>query len=210
MDTFRTLSLIGAALSHDLGWSWPWFLLRSLRRGAAVFRATRWAAPDAPAGEARYTRRLALAAALYLGLTERLGPERALEVMRRILVPLGYATIRQAYDSFHLSHLSGMARLLAFRSNMEEREEDRYNTREYLASDDTTCHYVITRCLVHEFFTEAGTPALTKLICAADEAFYPQAFPDFTFSRGDSWENTIAYGKDRCEYILVHKESGSG
>ncbi len=36
---------------------------------------------------------------------------------------------------------------------------------------------------------------------------FTEAFPDLEFTRGDSWENTIAFGKDHCEYILEVKRA---
>lgn len=57
--------------------------------------------------------------------------------------------------------------------------------------------------MVHEVFTAAGTPELTRLICDVDRVFFAQAFPEFTFSRSDSWENTIAYGRPRCAFMLT-------
>jgi hypothetical protein len=38
-----------------------------------------------------------------------------------------------------------------------------------------------------------------------DRVFYEKAFPELLFHRGDSWENTIAYGKDHCDFIFELK-----
>jgi hypothetical protein len=38
-----------------------------------------------------------------------------------------------------------------------------------------------------------------------NQAFYPLAFPDLESSHGNSWENTMAYGKDHCEYLATKK-----
>ena len=46
---------------------------------------------------------------------------------------------------------------------------------------------------------------LGKLFCEVDREFFPEAFPDFRFHRGDSWDNTIAYGKDHCDFIFEKK-----
>jgi hypothetical protein len=58
---------------------------------------------------------------------------------------------------------------------------------------------------VWDFMQEAGTPELTRIFCASDHEFSPKAFPEFEFSRGDSPENTLAYGKTRCEYLFKKK-----
>lgn len=205
MENLQTISILGSVLSKELGWAWPVFLVGCLSRSNTVFGRTRWATPAVPTEEARYAQRFSLAAAMYLRLIERLGREQALAVMRKILLPIGDATSRRFLDSLDLVHVSGIERFMAFKTRMQDTVEDRFNVREYITVDATTCHYVIKRCLAYDFFSEAGTPELTRLICEADNVFFPQAFPDLTFSRGDSWENTIAYGQDHCEYVLKKK-----
>jgi hypothetical protein len=51
--------------------------------------------------------------------------------------------------------------------------------------------------------TALGTLELARLICEVDRVFFAEAFPELAFSRGDSWENTMAYGKPACELMLV-------
>jgi len=205
MENLQTITILGSVLSQAVGWSWPVFLAGCWGHSRAVFRQTRWATPAVSGEEARYAKRFSLAAAMYLRLGERLGREPALAVMRKILLPIGDATSRRFYDSLDPSHVSGIERFMAFKTRMQDTVEDRFNVREYITVDATTCHYVIRRCLAHDFFSEAGTPEMTRLICEADQVFFPAAFPDLTFSRGDSWENTIAYGRDHCEYVLKQK-----
>jgi hypothetical protein len=158
-----------------------------------------------PKEEARYPKNLSLAAGIYLGLKQKLRQERALAAIRRILVPIGEATNCQFFDTLDLSNLTGNEWFMEFKKKMEETPEHRYTQREYVRVDDTTCHYIIRCCLVHDFFLEAGTPELTRFLCETDQAFFPSAFPDLEFSRGDSWENTMAYGKDHCEYLVTKK-----
>jgi hypothetical protein len=81
-----------------------------------------------------------------------------------------------------------------------------FNQKEYLAVDNRSCPYIIKKCIAHDFFSEAGTPELTRFFCQGDGLFFTEAFPDLEFTRGDSWENTIADGKDHCESILEGKE----
>jgi hypothetical protein len=44
-----------------------------------------------------------------------------------------------------------------------------------------------------------------QAIAEATREYWPQAAPEFRFHRGDSWENTIAYGKEHCEFIFESK-----
>jgi len=205
MANTQTLSIARSVLSQEVGWTWPMFLAGSAIKGNAVFRKTHWAAPGVSKEEVRFPKRLSLAAGIYLGLKQKFGQTRALAAMRRILVPIGEATDRQFFDTLDLSNLTGIQRFVEFKQKMGETPEHRYTQRKYVRVDDTTCHYIITRCLVYDFFLEAGTPELTRSFCDTDQAFFPSAFPDLEFSRGASWENTMAYGKDHCEYLATKK-----
>ena len=91
---------------------------------------------------------------------------------------------RQLFDTLDLSNFTGIERFMEFKKKMGETPEHRYTQREYVCVVDTTCHYIITRCLVHDFFSEAGTPELPRSICDTDQVFFPSVFPDLEFSRG--------------------------
>ena len=196
---------IASTLNGAVGWRWPAVMLRSVMDRSAVMKKTRWGTDAVPDAEARYAKQFSLAAATYLNLTGKIGEERALETMRALLVPIGCAAVRKRFHALDLSALHGMDRLMAFNARMEESDEARFNDRQYITKTENTCHYVIRRCVVSDFFSEAGTPELTKIICDVDRVFYADAFPDFTFDRGGSWENTIACGKARCEFVLRKK-----
>lgn len=205
MKYLRPLRLLISAVKKEIGWSWPFFLLGCLFTANRIFRKTHWSAQPAKDAEARHVRGLALFPAIYLKLVDRFGRETALDKYQRITADFGFGLEKQALDSLPISNLTGMERFMAFRKHMEQTDADRFNVREYLNVDATICHYILKRCVAHDFFSEVGTPELTRFFCKGDETFFAAAFPDLEFTRGDSWENTIAYGKDHCEYILKAK-----
>jgi hypothetical protein len=94
---------------------------------------------------------------------------------------------------------------MAFNNLMDKKGAPQFNKREYVKQNNNICHFIITRCVFYDFFTEAGTPELTRLFCEVDREFFPGAFPDFRFYRDGSWENTIAYGKNQCEFVFERK-----
>jgi hypothetical protein len=95
---------------------------------------------------------------------------------------------------------------MKFHNLMDREGAPQFNTRNYVKRNDMTCHFKITRCVFNDFFTDVQFPELTKLFCEVDKEFFPHAFPEFSFHRDGSWENTIAYGKDHCEFIFERKE----
>jgi hypothetical protein len=102
----------------------------------------------------------------------------------------------------------GMARLMAFHDLMDDRGAPRFNTRIYKEKTASRCHFVITRCVFMDFFAAVNAPELTRFFCEVDRRFFPDAFPDIGFHRGDTWENTIAYGKPECEFVFEKKTAG--
>lgn len=196
---------IASTLNGAVGWRWPAVMLRSVMDRPAVMKKTKWGTNGAPAAEIRYVKQFALAAATYLNLGKKIGKERAFETMRSLLVPLGCAAVQKRFDALDLAAVHGIKRLLAFNEQMEQNDEARFNDRKYITKTDDTCHYVILHCIVFDFFSQAGTPELTRLICEVDQVFYARAFPDFTFDRNGSWENTIAYGRPQCDFLLKKK-----
>ncbi|NTU84990.1 MAG: L-2-amino-thiazoline-4-carboxylic acid hydrolase [Chloroflexales bacterium] len=204
MGAGSSITTVRRVLRGELGWIWPVFLLGCVVRQRVLLARTRWAAPGVPRAEARYAGRLALASAVYLSLSARLGQRRAYAVMRHLLLPIGIALPRGVLARMTVSATtSPMERLMAFQRRMQQSEGGRFNTRVYDTCDATTCAYRITRCVVVEVFTATRTPELARLICDVDRVFFAEAFPEFGFSRGDSWENTIAYGKPHCTFTLA-------
>ena len=98
-----------------------------------------------------------------------------------------------------------MEKLTVFNNIMSKKGIAKFNKLEYIRQDEDICHFIIRRCVFHDFFTEVGVPELTKLFCEVDKVFFSKAFPEFEFHRNGSWENTIAHGKDYCDFVFEKK-----
>ena len=81
------LKIMKSVLGRELGWSWPLFLAGCGIRQRAIFRHTHWA--NLKTKESQFTRRLSISAAIYLNLMNKYGKERAFEIVRDLLVPIG-------------------------------------------------------------------------------------------------------------------------
>ena len=143
---------------------------------------------------------------MYLELKARLGKEEAFEIVKNILVPLGCNEQWDHFQSLKVLSKGPMEQLKEFNDLMDRKGAPQFNERRYMKQNDEICHFVITRCVFSDFFSEVKTPELTKLFCDIDKEFFPKAFPGLTFHRGGSWENTIAYGMDHCEFIFERKK----
>jgi hypothetical protein len=201
----REIQIIGSTLRASVGRTWPLLVLQALRTKKALLGQSRWSKTRGP--EAQFVKRIALAPALYLELVERNGRDEAFQAVEQILVPIGCAEQWDHLNAIDVAGKSPMGRLRAFNERMDEKGGPRFNEREVLRQDDEMCHFVITKCVFYDFFTEVETPELTKLFCDVDRRFFPEAFPGLRFHRRGSWENTIAYGQDHCEFVFESRES---
>ena len=183
-----------------VGQTWPFLVVKGLARKKAIFASTQWAREKSR--ESDFVKRFSLASAIYLELIGRIGKEEAFEAMQRILVPIGCNEQWAHLRSLGNAAQTPMGRLMAFHQLMDKKGAPQFNQREYLERSENVCHFAIKRCIFHDFFTQAGTPELTKLFCEVDRQFFGPAFPDLKFHRGDSWENTIAYGRESCTFIF--------
>lgn len=196
----RELKTVRDVLSDAIGWTWPFLVLKCMARRMAIFASTQWAGEKS--GESDFVKRFSLASAIYLELVDRMGKQEAFDAMRRILVPVGCNEQWTHMRSLGNLAETPMGRLMAFHNLMDRKGAPQFNKREYVERSENVCHFAITRCVFHDFFTQAGTPELTKLFCEVDREFFPAAFPDLNFHRGNSWENTIAYGRESCTFIF--------
>jgi hypothetical protein len=185
-------------LSKEFGWMLPALFKNSLSRKSELLRSARWSSAE----EAEFVKRLPLVSALYLELVDVSDKENAINIMRKIIVPIGLNESMEGFCRLEGKYEIPMEHLVSYLDYVDEKGAGRFCEREYLEKSDCVCHRVVTKCPFHGFFSKAGTPELTQLFCEVDKVFYEKAFPELVFYRGDSWDNTIAYGKDHCDFIF--------
>jgi len=197
------IKIINSVLSKEIGWLWPIFFIKCLIKKKSIFKKTHWT--NLKEAEAKFVKRISIISAIFLNLKEKVNKEKAFEITKSILVPMGCHEQKKHLQSLKLSNEKPMEKLMAFHNLMDKKGAPQFNTREYLKQDENICHFIITRCVFHDFFREAGTPELTKLFCEVDKEFFPNAFFEFKFHRGNSWKNTIGYEQNHCEFIFEKK-----
>lgn len=200
--------MLRKVLREELGIQWPMILLQAIGRQKALFSETHWA--NLGGAETTFVRRLALPAAVYAQIQglPRISEEKALNTVGKLIVDVGCREQWSHLKSLPTSEPSGMARLMAFHDLMDEMGAPRFNTRIYLEKSESRCDFLITRCVFMDFFREVNAPKLTRFFCEVDRQFFPEAFPDFIFHRGDSWNNTIAFGEPQCKFVFEKRMPG--
>ena len=190
------------ALSKEYGWKWLALFIRSLSRKSELLRNIRCSTAE----EMEFIKRLPIVSAFYLELASISDAEEALDMMRCVIVPIGLNESMKGFRTLEDSYSTPMEHLVSYLDSVDGKGAGRFCHREYPKKNDRICHRVVTKCPFHGFFSEVGTPELTQLFCEVDRVFYEKAFPTLVFHRGDSWENTIAYGKDHCDFIFEPKK----
>jgi hypothetical protein len=146
------ITIIKSLLQREIGRTWPLFLLSCLLKRKGLFASTRWA--KNAGAEAAFAKRLALIASVYRTLVEKSGREKAFSIIKRIVVPVGCSEQWAHFHSLGLSQEQGMGRLMKFHNLMDRKGAPQFNTRDYIKQNDTSCHFIITRCVFNDFFTE--------------------------------------------------------
>jgi hypothetical protein len=197
------IRIMASVLSSEIGWSWPLLLLKCLFSKSSILSATHWAGREDD--EARFAKRLCPSVALYRGLIDRIGKDRAFEAMRRILVPIGCQEQLGNVSSLNPGDADAMDKLWAFYEFMGTRGVGQFVDRSLVEKRDDLLHYEVRSCFFDRFYGEVEMPELTQFFCEVDTQFFPEAFPEFEFHRGSSLENTVAYGEDHCDFVFERK-----
>lgn len=140
---------------------------------------------------------------LYIRLKERLPQQKAFELARAIIIPLGMAVYGaefrlveapREWDNF-LNFLNLANREGAIRWSRVEVDE----------RGDTVYKYRCTFCMIHDFLSKLGVPELTEPFCTLDNALYNAYLPnEVTFHRGGVGK-TIEKGCPFCQFIHERK-----
>jgi hypothetical protein len=173
-----------------------WFLFRSF---LTFPRLKRKLPADVPED---FAKTLALEAWMYMRLKKKIGQDKALALMRAVIVPTaiawygaGFRVVEapRSYDNIIKFHELVHAKMIEEDGNLiiDERSDERYTYRN-------------TFCPWHDLLTKLGIPELTEPYCAIDNGLYNTYLPDeIIFHRGGPGK-TIASGARFCQYIYEH------
>jgi len=143
---------------------------------------------------------LSLQALMYIRLKERVGEEKAFEVMRALLIPASLAVFGagfrvvespRTFDNLVDYHQKGAKEGIA-----------RFNDIETVERTDSRYEYKTNFCAFYDFFQKAGVPELTHILCDIDYALYNTYLAgDVRFHRHDP-DNTLPKGAQCCRFVF--------
>jgi hypothetical protein len=136
---------------------------------------------------------------VYLNLRERIGKERAFEIMRVAILTGGIAQWSFAYGAADKPR--SFETLCDRELEVNKTGPTRWNTLEVVERTEHRFEVKITRCLYHELTTSLGAPELTPVVCQIDNAAFNSYLPDeVLFHRGGT-RHRIADGAKQCTFV---------
>lgn len=189
------LGIISRLLKPALGINRYPFLFRAFFRAHSLFKHSSWY--KGKKDERPYARQLALLSAVYLGLYEILGKRAANELMGQIIFEIGFKELEKSV----YQNPDPMKQLELFHTSVSENGFTKFNNVETIEKTPKKLHFKIHRCFFSDFFSETGTPELTKYFCEIDGTFAAMKLPRLKFHRNGE-ENTIAHGKKSCTFVF--------
>jgi hypothetical protein len=192
----RDVSIMKSVLKDELGFFWFLYLIRALVNKNGSLRGTKWSHDTSTEGQ--FVRRLSALSSLYSILKKTYDHQTAFRIIGRIIVPTGCCEQWQNLRDLKVDTMRGYERLKAFYDFMGEGGSGQFVQRTLSSNTPALVQYEVRDCLFARFFREMDMIEVASLFCKIDRSFFPTAIPDYRFSRDDSWENTAAYGQQRC------------
>jgi len=141
---------------------------------------------------------------LYIRLKDKIGQEKAFEILRTGILTSGLA-VQQA-NFKNVEEQRTFENLNKFQQQLNKDGITRLNTMEIIEESKSKYEFRITRCLFYELFTYLKVPELTTVMCSIDNAIFNTYLPEKLIFHRNGINNTIAMGNKYCEFVIENKE----
>ena len=191
------LGILQGYLRHPV-----WFLLTTV---LTLPRFKRQLPPDLPHDFLQIT---ALQTWMYLRLKEQVGQEKAYEIVRACILPIGLALQQGSFRA--VEEPRTFENLVAYQQLTNREGPTRWNKIKVLEQSAYRYEFRVSRCMFHDLYTQIGTPELTRLMCEVDNAIYNTYLPEqVTFHRNGAG-NRLADGAAECHFVLEYRPHARG
>jgi predicted ArsR family transcriptional regulator len=147
----------------------------------------------------------ALQAWMYMRLKDRIGQEKAFEIIRAIVIPLGLALQHSNFRAVEAPRT--FENLIAYQQRTNREGPTRWNKMEILEQSDDRYELRVHYCMFHDFYTQLGVPELTALMCAVDNAIFNSYLPEEVTFHRNGLGNRIADGASACHFVIERHRS---
>jgi len=147
----------------------------------------------------------ALQAWMYIRLKNRLGQERAFEIVRAFVLPIGLAIQQGNFRSVEAPR--SFENLITYQQLTGREGITRWNKVKIIEQSDQKYEIQVTDCMYYNFYRALGIPEMTRMMCAVDNAIFNSYLPErITFHR-NGIGNRIADGADACFFVIEHRKN---
>jgi predicted ArsR family transcriptional regulator len=185
------LGILQGYVKHPL-----WFLLITM---ATLPRFKKQLPPDLPREFIQIT---ALQAWMYIRLRDRVGRDKAYEILRACILPIGLALQQANFRNIEAPRT--FENLVAYQQRTSHEGPTRWNQTEILEQSEHKYEFRVSKCMFHELYTQLGMPELTKLMCEVDNAIFSTYLPEQIAFHRNSLGNRIADGAPACHFVLEY------
>ncbi|OOM79053.1 hypothetical protein CLPUN_17800 [Clostridium puniceum] len=140
---------------------------------------------------------------VYINLKNKLGPEKAFEIMRIALLTGGVAKQSILFDSINKPRT--FENFIEQELQINKTGTTKWNSLEIICRDKSKFEIKITKCLYHELTTSLQIPEATKLICQVDNAVFNSYLPEEIVFHRDGLNRRIADGCNECHFVWKYK-----
>jgi predicted ArsR family transcriptional regulator len=153
--------------------------------------------PDLPKD---FVETAALQAWMYMRLKERVGQEKAYEIMRAIVIPMGLALQQGNFRAVEAPR--SFENLIAYQQRTHQEGPTRWNKMEILQQNENRYELRVHYCLFYDFHNQLGVPELTKFMCAVDNAIFNSYLPEEVTFHRNGLGNRIVDGAPACHFVI--------
>ena len=145
---------------------------------------------------------LALTIAMYGLLLKTEEKEKALSLVKAVVVPIGltkqYGLLRFVEEPKH-----DLGNLIRYSQRAKVEGPMRLNRMDVIDESDSRYEFRVKNCVFKGVYERSGYPELLNILCSVDNALYNTYAPDLiTFTRGGA-DKTIARGNRTCNFICA-------
>ncbi len=141
---------------------------------------------------------------LYSRLINKIGQEKAFEIIRAGILTSGLAIQQESFRNVEAPRT--FENLIKYQQKTNKEGITRLNTMEIIEESENKYEFRITRCMFYEIFTYLKVPELTQIICSIDNAIFNTYLPEkLTFHR-NGINKTLAQGNEICEFVIENNE----
>jgi hypothetical protein len=189
------LGILVGYLQHPL-----WFLLTTV---LTLPRFKKQLPPDLPQD---FLQIVALQTWMYKRLKERIGQEKAYEIVRACVLPIGLALQQGNFRAVEAPRT--FENLVAYQQRTNREGPTRWNKMDILEQTEQRYEFRVSKCLFHELYTTIEMPELTRLMCEVDNAILSSYLPEQVTFHRNAPGNRIADGAPACHFVLEYHAPG--